>query len=115
MKAKENNIAHFNCLLCSQPDLSATDIDKDDYLTLFAALLKEHISSEDYQLFQKKATEFSLLKDPNFRWCAHVSIHACAVHSLLACYKKLNGEFLAAWLCQVAKMLTRTCVTYVCT
>ena len=74
MKAKENNIAHFNCLLCSQPDLAATDSDKDDYLMLFAVLLKEHLSPDDYQLFQKKATEFSLLKDPNFRWCAHVSI-----------------------------------------
>lgn len=76
MKAKENNIAQFNCLLCSEPDLAATDIDKDDYLMLFAVLLKEHVPYEVYQLFQKKATEFSLLKDPTFRWCAHVSTHA---------------------------------------
>ena len=73
MMAQEKNIARFNCLVCAQPDLSATDIDKDDYLMLFAALLKENVPPEQYQLFQKKATEFSLLKDPNFRWCAHVS------------------------------------------
>ena len=74
MMAHEKNISQFNCLVCAQPDLAATDIDKDDYLMLFAVLLKEHVSIEDYQLFQKKATEFSLLKDTNFRWCAHVSI-----------------------------------------
>ena len=73
MMAQEKNIANFNCLVCSQPDFSATDIDKNDYLMLFAALLKENVPAEQYQLFQKKATEFSLLKDPNFRWCAHVS------------------------------------------
>ena len=61
--------------MCAQPDLAATDIDKGDYLTLFATLLKEHLPSEYYQLFQKKTTEFSLLKDPNFRWCVHVSFY----------------------------------------
>ena len=86
MKAKENNIAQFNCLVCSQPDLAATDIDKDDYLMLFAALLKEHVPSGPYQLFQKKATEFSLLKDPTFRWCAHVSF----VHISLVVINKLQ-------------------------
>ena len=59
--------------MCAQPDLAATDIDKDEYLMLFAALLKEHVPLGPYQLFQKKATEFSLLKDPTFYWCAHVS------------------------------------------
>ena len=73
MMAQEKNITQFNCLVCSQPDLAATDIDKDDYLGLFAALLKENVPSEHYQLFQKKAMEFALLKDPSFRWCAHVS------------------------------------------
>ena len=76
MMAHERNIAHFNCLVCSQPDLAATSIDKDDYLMLFAVLLKEHVSREDYQLFQKKAIEFSLQQDPTFRWCTHVSVHA---------------------------------------
>ena len=74
MVAQGQSIANFNCLQCAQPDLAATDIDKDDYLMLFSALLKEHLPFEEYQLFQKKATEFSLLKDPNFRWCAHVSV-----------------------------------------
>ena len=73
MMTQEKNIKQFNCLICSQPDLVTTDIDKDDYLMLFAALLKEHVPSEHYQLFQRKAMEFALLKDPNFRWCVHVS------------------------------------------
>ena len=73
MMAKERNIAGFNCCVCNQPDLGASDIDRDDYLTLFANLLKEHLDAEGYQLFQKKATEFALSKDDNFRWCAHVS------------------------------------------
>ena len=89
MKAKENNIADFNCFVCGQPDLAATDIDKDDYLMLFAALLKEHLSYEDYQLFQKKATEFSLQKDPMFRWCAHVSFMLLVLLSKL----QISGGF----------------------
>ena len=76
LKAKENNIAHFNCLVCSQPDLAATDIDKDNYLMLFAVLLKEHVPRDVYHMFQKKSAEFSLLKYPSFRWCAHVSTYA---------------------------------------
>ena len=74
MVACEQSISQFNCLLCAQPDLAATDIDKDDYLMLFSALLKEHLPFEEYQLLQEMATRFSLLKDPNFRWCANVSI-----------------------------------------
>ena len=76
MKVKEFNIAQFNCLVCSQPDLAATDIDKEDYLRHFAVLMKEHVPCEVYQLFQKIAVAFSLSKDANFRWCAHVSTHA---------------------------------------
>ena len=73
MMAQEEDITQFNCLVCLQPDLAATDIDKDDYLMHLAALLKEHLRSEHYQLFQEKAMKLALLKDPNFRWCAHVS------------------------------------------
>ena len=70
--AREQTLGHFNCLLCSQPDLSATDIDKDDYLTLFSVLLKVHLPDDDYQLFQKKATDYALSQDANFRWCPSV-------------------------------------------
>jgi hypothetical protein len=71
MVAKEKGISSFNCLVCSKPDLGASDIDRDDYLTLFATLLKAYLDPENYQLFQKKTTEFALSKDDNFRWCAH--------------------------------------------
>ena len=71
--AKEQNIARFNCLHCGVPDLGTSDINNEDYLTMFANLLKECLDYDDYQLFQKKATEFALSKDDNFRWCAHVS------------------------------------------
>ena len=82
MMAHEKNISQFNCLVCAQPDLAATDIDKDDYLMQFAGLLKEHVSSEHYQLFQKKIMEFALQKDPNFLWCAHVSIYSIHAQQL---------------------------------
>ena len=71
--ARKYSIAHFNCLFCGEPDFAASDIDLDDYLTLFAHMLREYLESEEYQLFQRKATEFALSKDENFRWCAHVS------------------------------------------
>ena len=90
MKAKKNNIADFNCLVCCQPDLADTNIDMvEDYLLPFAVLLKEHLSYKDYQLFQKKATEFSLLKDPTFRWCAHVSFMLLVLLSKL----QISGGF----------------------
>ena len=73
MVAREKGIANFNCFVCGEPDFGASDIDRDDYLTMFANLLKAFLDYDDYQLFQKKATEFALSKDDNFRWCAHVS------------------------------------------
>ena len=76
MMAREKGIFQLNCLICAQPDLANTDIDQDDYLMLFAGLLKEHVYFEYYQIFQKKTAEFALQKDPDFRWCAHVSIYS---------------------------------------
>ena len=36
--------------------------------------MKAHVDRDVYVLCQEKLAEFGLLKDPNFRWCANVSI-----------------------------------------
>lgn len=36
--------------------------------------IKEHLGGKIYELCQEKLKEFNLTKDPDFLWCANVSL-----------------------------------------
>ena len=38
--------------------------------------IKEHLDAKTYDLCQEKLKEFNLTKDPEFVWCADVSLNA---------------------------------------
>ena len=38
------------------------------------------MDKETHDLFQRKLRDRTLMKEPNFRWCSHVSFVSCIVH-----------------------------------
>ena len=41
--------------------------------SIFRTQLKNVLDKEVHELFQKKLRDWTLMQDPNFRWCSHVS------------------------------------------
>lgn len=46
----------------------------NEYLNNMDILLKTILDSETHELFQRKLRDWTLMKDPNFRWCNKVSL-----------------------------------------
>ena len=91
---KTQTVKHFNCPVCAQPDM--TDPQIETYLMLLMPLVSEtfaicvsdmfhgatqlfdkikmHIDKEVYNLGQQKLIEYILSREPNFCWCANVSL-----------------------------------------
>ena len=49
-------------------------------LLLFALQIRGLVDKETHDLFQRKLRDRTLMKEPNFRWCSHVSFVSCIVH-----------------------------------
>ncbi|XP_022084014.1 E3 ubiquitin-protein ligase RNF31-like isoform X2 [Acanthaster planci] len=66
------NIVNAKCPVCDQPDLRGDDQNATaSYFAFLDLLLKGILEAEAYQLFQTKMRDWNLMKEDNFRWCAH--------------------------------------------
>ncbi|XP_060677285.1 E3 ubiquitin-protein ligase RNF31-like isoform X2 [Hemiscyllium ocellatum] len=69
---REKHIKNLVCPGCSKPDIN----DEAQLLSYFSTLdvqLRDCLDADVYNLFHKKLTERTLMKDPNFKWCTHCS------------------------------------------
>ncbi|XP_078490746.1 E3 ubiquitin-protein ligase RNF31 [Ciona intestinalis] len=64
-------VRHIVCPVCLQPDMDEDGESVENYLNHLDALIRRGLDDETYQLFQKKLRDQTLMKMPNFRWCAH--------------------------------------------
>ncbi|KAE8633425.1 hypothetical protein XENTR_v10001876 [Xenopus tropicalis] len=70
---KEKHIRDMICPACEEPEIS----DEGELLHYFSTLdilLRDTLEVDAYDLFHKKLTERTLMKDPKFLWCTHVGI-----------------------------------------
>ncbi|XP_076048722.1 uncharacterized protein LOC143029731 [Oratosquilla oratoria] len=66
---KTKNIREVRCPFCSEPDLDASEEIATEYFNNLDILLKNILDSGTHELFQRKLRDWTLMKDPNFRWC----------------------------------------------
>ncbi|XP_075067263.1 E3 ubiquitin-protein ligase RNF31 [Mixophyes fleayi] len=69
---KEKHIRDMVCPACEEPEIS----DEGELLHYFSTLdilLRDTLEVDAYNLFHKKLTERTLMKDPKFLWCTHCS------------------------------------------
>ncbi|KAM8961737.1 E3 ubiquitin-protein ligase RNF31 [Pelodytes ibericus] len=69
---KEKHIRDMVCPACEQPEIT----DERELLHYFSTLdilLRDTLEVDAYDLFHKKLTERTLMKDPKFLWCTHCS------------------------------------------
>ncbi|XP_073488864.1 E3 ubiquitin-protein ligase RNF31 [Aquarana catesbeiana] len=69
---KEKHIRDMVCPACEEPEIS----DEGELLHYFSTLdilLRDTLDVDAYDLFHKKLTERTLMKDPKFLWCTHCS------------------------------------------
>lgn len=63
------------CPFCSAPnDLTTDDDVAQDYFNHLDILLKNNVSHDIHELFQRKLRDRTLTKDPNFKWCNKVNL-----------------------------------------
>ncbi|KAJ8339656.1 hypothetical protein SKAU_G00342890 [Synaphobranchus kaupii] len=69
---KDKHIRDMVCPNCSEPDIN--DHERlGMYFTFLDIQLKDCLEENVYNLFVKKLTEHTLIRDPNFRWCTNCS------------------------------------------
>lgn len=70
---RDRSIMDAVCPFCSAPSNLASDDEVAlDYFTHLDILLKGIVPEEIHELFQRKLRDFTLAKDPNFKWCNKV-------------------------------------------
>ncbi|XP_014681542.1 PREDICTED: E3 ubiquitin-protein ligase RNF31-like [Priapulus caudatus] len=74
-KIKSCSILELTCPFCKQPDLAgeASDEQASKYFSDLDVLLKKIVEKDTHELFQSKLRDYSLEREPRFRWCAHCS------------------------------------------
>ncbi|XP_064409832.1 uncharacterized protein SI:DKEY-181M9.8 isoform X2 [Latimeria chalumnae] len=72
---KEKSIIHVVCPVCSKPDLKQEGNTEEamEYFNLLDIQIRHYLEEEVHALFQSKLRDRTLMKIPNFRWCAHCS------------------------------------------
>lgn len=77
VQVTERSITDCTCPFCKEPDLHDSDaLHEDEILEYFSnldILLKNIITEEAHELFQRKLRDRTLLQVPNFTWCIQCS------------------------------------------
>ncbi|XP_063951424.1 uncharacterized protein LOC129253840 [Lytechinus pictus] len=68
--AKDQSIMKGKCPTCDQPDLDDPAV-AANYFSFLDILLREMLTAEVFELFQRKLRDWNLMQDENFCWCAH--------------------------------------------
>ncbi|XP_047205214.1 E3 ubiquitin-protein ligase RNF31 [Girardinichthys multiradiatus] len=67
---RDKHIRDMVCPACSEPDINDPE-QLDSYFSTLDVQLRDCLDPEVYELFHKKLTEHTLMKDPKFLWCCH--------------------------------------------
>ncbi|XP_017269594.1 E3 ubiquitin-protein ligase RNF31 isoform X2 [Kryptolebias marmoratus] len=67
---RDKHIRDMVCPVCSEPDINDPE-QLDSYFSTLDIQLRDCLETEVYDLFHKKLTEHTLMKDPKFLWCYH--------------------------------------------
>ncbi|XP_072306509.1 E3 ubiquitin-protein ligase RNF31-like [Eucyclogobius newberryi] len=66
----EKHIRDMVCPACDEPDINDPE-QLDNYFSTLDIQLRNCLSTDVYNLFHRKLTEHTLMKDPKFLWCSH--------------------------------------------
>eukprot|EP00062_Callorhinchus_milii_P027956 gi/632991900/ref/XP_007884834.1/ PREDICTED: E3 ubiquitin-protein ligase RNF31-like [Callorhinchus milii] len=69
---KERHIKDLVCPICGKPEIDE-ESELINYFSTLDVQLRDCLEKEVYSLFHKKLIERTLMKDPKFKWCNHVS------------------------------------------
>ncbi|XP_061569952.1 E3 ubiquitin-protein ligase RNF31-like isoform X2 [Cololabis saira] len=67
---RDKHIRDMVCPKCGEPDINDTE-QLESYFSTLDIQLRGCLEPEVYDLFHKKLTEHTLMKDPKFLWCCH--------------------------------------------
>ncbi|CAK6969248.1 E3 ubiquitin-protein ligase RNF31-like isoform X1 [Scomber scombrus] len=67
---RDKHIRDMVCPVCGEPDINDPE-QLDSYFSTLDIQLRECLELDVYDLFHKKLTEHTLMKDPKFLWCYH--------------------------------------------
>uniref|UniRef100_A0A3P9LPM8 RING-type domain-containing protein n=1 Tax=Oryzias latipes TaxID=8090 RepID=A0A3P9LPM8_ORYLA len=67
---RDKHIRDMVCPVCGEPDINDPQ-QLDSYFSTLDIQLRDCLLHDVYELFHKKLTEHTLMKDPKFLWCCH--------------------------------------------
>lgn len=67
---RDKHIRDMVCPGCNEPDINEPE-QLENYFSTLDIQLRNCLETEVYDLFHKKLTEHTLMKDPKFLWCCH--------------------------------------------
>ncbi|KAG7274090.1 hypothetical protein CRUP_028797 [Coryphaenoides rupestris] len=101
IKVREKHVMDMTCAFCERPDLNDPE-QMQNYFSLLDTQLREILDRDVYDIFTKKLTEYSLMKDPKFLWCCFCSEGFINERNqrkvnCVGCKKSLCGECKKPW------------------
>ncbi|XP_029313367.1 E3 ubiquitin-protein ligase RNF31 isoform X2 [Cottoperca gobio] len=70
LTVRDKHIRDMVCPVCGEPDINDPE-QLDSYFSTLDIQLRVCLELDVYNLFHKKLTEHTLMKDPKFLWCCH--------------------------------------------
>ncbi|XP_013410818.1 uncharacterized protein LOC106173998 [Lingula anatina] len=67
---KDRHVKDWVCPNCNEPDIDDEDI-ASRHFQFLDLMLQNLVARDVYELFQQKLRDWNLMKEENFRWCAH--------------------------------------------
>ncbi|XP_061661100.1 E3 ubiquitin-protein ligase RNF31-like isoform X2 [Syngnathoides biaculeatus] len=67
---RDKHIRDMVCPICRGPDINDPE-QLDSYFSTLDIQLRECLEADVYELFHRKLTDHTLMKDPKFLWCCH--------------------------------------------
>ncbi|XP_029935669.1 E3 ubiquitin-protein ligase RNF31-like [Myripristis murdjan] len=67
---RDKHIRDMVCPVCAGPDINDPE-QLDSYFSILDIQLRDCLEPDVYDLYHKKLTEHTLMKDPKFLWCCH--------------------------------------------
>ena len=71
IKIQEGHIRDLVCPVCKLPDIDNGDETAVNHFAYLDIVIKKYLDEQIHSVYQKKLTDQTLMKMPNFRWCSH--------------------------------------------
>uniref|UniRef100_A0A8C7Y1W6 RBR-type E3 ubiquitin transferase n=1 Tax=Oryzias sinensis TaxID=183150 RepID=A0A8C7Y1W6_9TELE len=98
---RDKHIRDMVCPVCGEPDINDPQ-QLDSYFSTLDIQLRDCLLHDVYELFHKKLTEHTLMKDPKFLWCCHctsgfINDGDQLKVTCLSCHKSFCAKCKKAW------------------